>query len=72
MSIVKPNCVMHSNIVATLIPFQYRSLDRVSVGTLHDDFCSYFSSVVEPTATVASMSRQANSHSWKSCKYLVH
>jgi len=58
---------MHSNVAVTLIPFQYRSLDRVSVGTLHDDICSYLSSVVEPTASDASVSRQANSHSWKYC-----
>jgi len=39
MLIVKPNnCVMHSNIAVTPIPFQYQSLDRVSLGTLHDDF----------------------------------
>jgi len=53
MTTVKPNCIMHSTIAVTPIPLQQRSLDRASVGTLHNDFCShnfYFTSVVEPTA----------------------
>ena len=50
---VNPNSVMHWIVTVTPIPLQYQSLNRATVGALHEDLCSndfYFTSVVEPTA----------------------
>ena len=50
MTTVKPNFV---TVTVMPIPLQWRSLDRISVGALHDNLCSndfYFTSIVESTA----------------------
>jgi len=44
---------MHLTVAVTPIPLQWRSLDRASIGALHNDLCLndfYFTPVVEPTA----------------------